>query len=177
MSSLDLVFAPDPVLKKTSEKIKNIDKTIKKLIHDMYDTMYENNGVGLAAPQVNCSVQILVMDCSNKDEKDKPKVLINPQIKFFSKDIKLYEEGCLSFPGHYLEVSRPDIVKVNYIDIAGKEKTEQFKDFESVCVQHEIDHLSGTLFVEYVSRLKRQIVLKKMQKYKKIILRQKNNEK
>jgi len=173
MSVLDLIFAPDPILKKTAEKIKNIDKNTKKFIHDMCDTMYENNGVGLAAPQVNCSAQILVIDCSNKDEKSKLKVLINPRIKSLSKDVKLYEEGCLSFPGHYLEVSRPDIAMVNYIDINGTEKIEEFKDFESVCVQHEIDHLSGTLFVEYVSRLKRQIVLKKMQKYKKIISRQK----
>tara|TARA_B100000686_G_scaffold149590_1_gene156848 strand:- start:8986 stop:9513 length:528 start_codon:yes stop_codon:yes gene_type:complete len=167
MSSLDLVFAPDPILKKTAEKIINIDKITIKLIHDMYDTMYKYNGVGLAAPQVNYSLQILVIDCSNKDEKNQPKVLINPRIKSFSKDIKLYEEGCLSFPGHYIEISRPDIVEVNYIDINGKERIEKFKGFESVCIQHEIDHLSGTLFVEYISRLKRQMVLKKMQKYKK----------
>lgn len=167
MSSLDLVFAPDPILRKTAEKILNVDKITKKLIHDMYDTMYENNGVGLAAPQVNYSLQILVMDCSNKDDINQPKALINPIIKFSSEDIKLYEEGCLSFPGHYIEISRPDIVEVNFIDIDGKEKIEKFEGFESVCVQHEIDHLSGTLFVEYISRLKRQMVLKKMQKYKK----------
>ena len=163
MSSLDLVFAPDPILRKTAEKILNVDKITKKLIHDMYDTMYENNGVGLAAPQVNYSLQILVMDCSNKDDINQPKALINPIIKFSSEDIKLYEEGCLSFPGHYIEISRPDIVEVNFIDIDGKEKIEKFEGFESVCVQHEIDHLSGTLFVEYISRLKRQMVLKKMQ--------------
>ena len=167
MSVLDLIFAPADILSKTANKVQNIDKTTKKFVNDMFDTMYENNGVGLAAPQVNKSLQILVMDCSPKNEKAKPKVLINPKIKSFSQEEKIYEEGCLSFPGHYLEVLRPSEVKINYLDLNGKENEELFKGFESVCVQHEIDHLSGTLFVEYVSRLKRQIILKKMQKFKR----------
>ena len=167
MSILDLVFAPSAILNKTADKVKNIDDSTKKFVNNMFDTMYENNGVGLAAPQVNKSLQILVMDCSRNNEKYKPKVLINPVIQNSSQIQKSYEEGCLSFPGHYLEVLRPSEVKINYLDINGNENEELFTGFESICVQHEIDHLSGTLFVEYVSRLKRQIILKKMQKYKK----------
>ena len=171
MSVLDLVFAPASILNKAAENVKNIDKSTKKFVHDMFDTMYENNGVGLAAPQVNKSLQILVMDCSANDEKNNPKALINPAIISTSKDFKAYEEGCLSFPGHYIELSRPMEVEINYYDIEGIEKTELFTDFESVCVQHEIDHLLGTLFVEYISRLKRQMIIKKMQKFKKNISR------
>ena len=166
MSILDLVFAPSPILKKTAEEVKKIDKSTKEFIHNMYDTMYQNQGVGLAAPQVNQCLRILVMDCSKESEKNNPKVLINPVIKFCSEEVKPYEEGCLSFPGHYFEIKRPSQVKVNFIDINGIEKNELFSSFEAVCVQHEIDHLKGTLFVEYISRLKRQIVIKKMQKYK-----------
>jgi len=133
----------------------------------MYDTMYENNGVGLAAPQVNHSLQILVMDCSNKDDNYKPIALINPSIVNQSEILKPYEEGCLSFPDHYFEVKRPKFVKVSYLDIEGKSKNKIFDGFEAVCVQHEIDHLAGTLFTSYISRLRRQIVFKKMQKLKK----------
>jgi len=173
MSSLNLVFAPSPILKKKADKVNNIDKETKKLIYDMYDTMYEKNGVGLSAPQVNHSIQILVMDCSNKQDNSKAKALINPVIKSFSKNIKSYEEGCLSFPGYYFEVSRPDTVEISYLNMDGEQRTDIFHNFESVCVQHEIDHLLGTLFVEYLSRLKRNIIIKKMQKFKKNISKQK----
>jgi len=167
MSVLDIVFAPSAVLNKTADKVYNVDKSIKSLVHNMFDTMYENNGVGLSAPQINKSLQILVVDCSNKDNKYKPMILINPSIIIKSEDFKLYEEGCLSFPDQYFEVSRPKFVKVNFLDIDGQSKEKFFNGFEAVCVQHEIDHLAGTLFTSYISRLKRQIVLKKMQKFKK----------
>ena len=173
MSSLNLVFAPSPILKKKADKVSNIDKETKRLIHGMYDIMYENNGVGLAAPQVNHSVQILVMDCTDRQDNSKAKALINPVIKSFSKNIKAYEEGCLSFPGHYFEVSRPDTVEISYLNIDGEERTHIFNNFESVCVQHEIDHLLGTLFVEYLSMLRRNIIIRKMQKFKKNISKQK----
>ena len=167
MSILDIVFAPSAILNKTADKVNNVDKSIKSLVHNMFDTMYENNGVGLAAPQINKSLQILVIDCSNKDNLHKPIVLINPSIITQSEDFKLYEEGCLSFPDQYFEVSRPEFVKVNFLDIDGQSKEKIFNGFEAVCVQHEIDHLVGTLFTSYISRLKRQIVMKKMQKFKK----------
>ena len=167
MSVLDIVFAPSDVLSKKSYMVKNIDQHIKSLIHNMYDTMYENNGVGLAAPQVNHSLQILVMDCSNKDDNYKPIALINPSIVNQSEVLKPHEEGCLSFPDQYFEVKRPEFVKVNYLDIEGKSKDKIFDGFEAVCVQHEIDHLAGTLFTSYISRLRRQIVFKKMKKLKK----------
>ena len=169
MSVLDIVFAPSIVLSKQASKVENIDKPIKSLVHNMYDTMYKNNGVGLAAPQVNYSLKILVMDCSNKNINYKPIVLINPSIINQSEILKTYEEGCLSFPDQYFEVKRPEFVKVKYLDIKGNSKKKVFNGFEAVCVQHEIDHLAGTLFTSYISRLKRQIILKKMQKLKKIL--------
>ena len=167
MSVLDLVFAPSAILNKKASNVINIDKDIKTLVSNMFDTMYKYNGVGLAAPQVNESLQILIMDCSNKDNEYKPFTLINPIIIDESKNLKLYEEGCLSFPEQYFEVSRPEFVKVNYLDIDGKSKEKIFNGFEAVCVQHEIDHLIGILFTSYISRLRRQIILKKMQKFKK----------
>ena len=167
MSVLDIVFAPSDILSKKAYIVENIDQPIKSLVHNMYDTMYENNGVGLAAPQVNYSLQILVMDCSHKDDNYKPIALINPSIVNQSEVFKPYEEGCLSFPDQYFEVKRPEFVKVSYLDIEGKSKDKIFEGFESVCVQHEIDHLAGTLFTSYISRLRRQIILKKMQKFKK----------
>ena len=167
MSTLSLVYAPAKVLEKKALEVKNIDNKMKSFVNNMFDTMYENNGVGLAAPQVNQSLQILVMDCSSKDNTFDRKVLINPKIINQSDDYKEYEEGCLSFPDHYFSVSRPESLNVSFIDIEGNKKEKFFYGFEAVCVQHEIDHLSGTLFTSYLSRLKRQIILKKMQKFKK----------
>jgi len=167
MSTLSLVYAPAKVLEKKALEVKNIDNKMKSFVNNMFDTMYENNGVGLAAPQVNQSLQILVMDCSSKDNTFDRKVLINPKIINQSDDYKEYEEGCLSFPDHYFSVSRPESLNVSFIDIEGNKKENFFHGFEAVCVQHEIDHLSGTLFTSYLSRLKRQIILKKMQKFKK----------
>ena len=167
MSVLDIVLAPSDVLTKKACTVEDINKPIRSLVHNMYDTMYENNGVGLAAPQVNFSLQILVMDCSNRDDSYKPIALINPIVVNQSEVLKTYEEGCLSFPDQYFEVKRPEFIKVRYLDIEGKSKEKIFNGFEAVCVQHEMDHLAGTLFISYVSRLKRQIILKKMQKFKK----------
>ena len=167
MSVLDIVFAPSAVLSKKAEVVGNIDKSIKNLVNSMFDTMYENNGVGLAAPQINQSLQILVMDCSRKDNNYEPTVLINPNIIIKSTDFQVYEEGCLSFPNQYFEVKRPEFVKINYLDMVGESKEKIFNGFEAVCVQHEIDHLAGTLFTSHISRLKRQMIHKKMQKFKK----------
>ena len=167
MSILSLVYAPAKILEEKAVDVKNIDNEVKKLVNNMFDTMYKNNGVGLAAPQVNESLQILVIDCSNKDNEFEPRVLINPVIKDRSKIYKEYEEGCLSFPNHYFSVSRPESLLVDFIDLDGNKKEKLFSGFEAICVQHEIDHLSGTLFTAYLSRLKRQIIVKKMQKFKK----------
>ena len=167
MSVLDIVFAPSEVLSKKALVVGNIDKSIKDLVNNMFDTMYENNGVGLAAPQINQSLQILVMDCSSKDNNYNSTVLINPKIIIKSEGFQVHEEGCLAFPNQYFEVKRPEFVKVNYLDIVGKRKEKIFNGFEAVCVQHEIDHLAGTLFTSHISRLKRHMILKKMQKFKK----------
>ena len=167
MSILNLVYAPSKILEKKTEEVKFIDKSVKSLVNNMFETMYKYNGVGLAAPQVNQSLQVFVMDCSNKDTEYNPTVLINPKIIKQSNTYKEYEEGCLSFPDHFIKVSRPESLNVNFIDLDGNKKEKFFNGFEAVCVQHEIDHLLGTLFTSYLSRLKRQIILKKMQKFKK----------
>ncbi|MAU28820.1 MAG: peptide deformylase [Pelagibacterales bacterium] len=169
MSILNLVYAPATVLEKKAHEVKNIDKSLKSFVNNMFDTMYKNNGVGLAAPQVNESLQVIVMDCSSKNKESNPRVLLNPKIINQSDTCKEYEEGCLSFPDHYFSISRPDSLNVKFLDLEGNKKETFFSGFEAVCVQHEIDHLSGTLFTSYISRLKRQIILKKMQKFKKNI--------
>lgn len=167
MSALDIILAPSPVLYKKTDFIVEIDKVVRKLSQNMFDTMYKFNGVGLAAPQVGKSIKMLVIDCSKTDENFFPKTLINPKILEISDILVFKEEGCLSFPNQFYEVERPDYVKVEYLDIDGKENVETFIGFESICVQHEIDHLNGVLFVDHMSKLRKNIILRKMKKFKK----------
>ena len=167
MSILSLVYAPAKILEEKAAEVKNIDNEVKKLVNNMFDTMYKNNGVGLAAPQVNESLQILVIDCSNKDNEFEPRVLINPIIKKQSKIYKEYEEGCLSFPEHFAEIDRPDKLKIEYIDENNKKKILSTDGFNSRIIQHELDHLNGILFVDHLSRLKRDVIIRKMKKFKK----------
>jgi len=167
MTVLNLVLAPSPILNKMANHIKIIDKSIQKLSNNMFDTMYKYNGVGLAAPQIGESLQILVVDCSKTDKKFNPKTIINPKIILVSDNIKTDEEGCLSFPNQFYKINRPDFIEVEYLDIDGKKKINKFTGFEAVCVQHEIDHLRGILFVDHMSKLRKNIILRKMKKYKK----------
>ena len=165
---LKILYAPDPILKDTSSPIENFGENIQELIQKMFKTMYHANGVGLAAPQVGQNLRLFVMDEGVKDEKNSdPIAMINPKILKKERDLSLYEEGCLSFPGHYAEIERPNTIEVEYINENKEQIKKKFSGYQSRIIQHEIDHLDGILFVDYLSKLKRDIIVKKMIKYKK----------
>ena len=162
MPRLEILIYPNPRLRIKAKKVKKFDKSLQKIVNDMLETMYYAEGIGLAATQVDIHKQIVVMDLS--EEKNDPKVFINPE--FSLKDDKsLYSctEGCLSIPGFHEEISRPDKIKVKYQDIKGKLITEEPDGLLTVCYQHEVDHLKGKLFVDYLSPLKRSRIKKKLQ--------------
>ena len=133
----------------------------------MLETMYEASGIGLAAVQVGVLKRMVVIDVSKEKEKKKPLFLINPEITFYSKKKSIYEEGCLSLPGHYAEIERPAECHLSYIDYSGKKKNLKASGILSTCIQHEIDHLNGVLFVDYLSKLKKNMIIKKLIKQKK----------
>ena len=166
MSVKNIITVPDEILKKISDPIEKVGLNEKKLVNDLFETMYNSNGIGLAAVQVGILKRILVIDVSNKDEKKKPLSLINPIIKKVSKETSIYEEGCLSIPDTFIEIERPKICEVEYVDIDGKIKSLKCDGLLSTCIQHEIDHLNGILFIDYLSKLKRDIILKKLSKQK-----------
>lgn len=160
---LDIVKYGAPVLQKEGEEITNIDGQMAEFIGNMFETMYEAKGVGLAAPQVALSKKLFVMDVSNGKESKDRIVCINPQI-VDSKGKIISEEGCLSFPGIYFEVERPEIVTVQAIDLNGKEFTFEASGLAARCVLHENDHINGRVFIEYLSPLKRELITKKIKK-------------
>ena len=166
MSKKKIVIEPDPILRKKSERLEKVDSNIKKLMDDMLETMYGAPGIGLAAVQVGILKRLVVIDISKDNEKKNPLFLINPELTFKSKNISSYEEGCLSLPGQFAEVERPAECHLNYIDYHGKEKKLKADGLLATCIQHEIDHLNGILFIDYLSKLKRDIILKKLSKQK-----------
>lgn len=169
MAVLPLVIAPDPRLKICSEQVAEVNDDIRKFIDDMLDTMYASAGVGLAAVQVGVHKRILVMDVEQKEEgkRGKPLILINPEIVTSSPEINTYEEGCLSFPGQYAEVKRPLKVKVRFLDYHGKQQEIEAEGLLATCVQHEIDHLNGITFVDHISPMKRDMIIRKVKKAKR----------
>ncbi len=167
MSIKDIITVPDEILKKTSELVEKVGVNEKKLINDLFETMYESKGIGLAAVQVGILKRILVIDVSNKEEKKKPLSLINPIIKRLSNETSIYEEGCLSIPDTFIEIERPKICEVEYIDISGKKKNLKCDGLLSICIQHEINHLDGKLIIDHLSKLKRDLIIKKISKFKK----------
>ena len=169
MTELSILLHPDVRLKKVSSPVTNIDETIKKLCLDMIETMYKYSGVGLAAPQVGVLKRVVVMDCSELDEKN-PKILINPEIIWSSEEKFVFEEGCLSIPEIREKITRPAEVKVKFTNIDGSLYEDHFKDLWAICIQHEIDHLNGKLFIDYLGPIKRTFITKKMKKYKKEII-------
>ena len=160
---LDIVKYGDPILQKEGEEITNIDGQLAEFISNMFETMYEAKGVGLAAPQVALSKKLFVMDTSAGKESNERIICINPQI-VDSKGNVVNEEGCLSFPGIYFEVERPEIVTVQAIDLNGKEFTFEASGLAARCVLHEKDHIDGKVFIEYLSPLKRELLKKKIGK-------------
>tara|TARA_B100001109_G_C18602953_1_gene353312 strand:- start:71 stop:595 length:525 start_codon:yes stop_codon:yes gene_type:complete len=163
----NIVIEPDPILRKKSAPLENVDDSTRKLLDDMLQTMYKAPGIGLAAVQVGILKRLIVMDVSKKDEEKKPIFLINPEIKFKSKKTSLFEEGCLSLPGYFAEIERPAECKIDYVDYYGKKKELIADGLLSTCVQHEIDHLNGVLFIDYLSKLKKDMIIKKLIKQKK----------
>ena len=167
MSIKDIITVPDETLKKISEPLEKVSTNEKKLINDLFDTMYASKGIGLAAVQVGILKRILVIDVSNKDEKRKPLSFINPIIKKVSDETSIYEEGCLSIPDTFIEIERPKICEVEYIDINGEKKNLKCDGLLSTCLQHEINHLDGKLIIDHLSKFKRDIIIKKISKTKK----------
>jgi len=167
MSIRNIITVPDEMLKKISEPIEKIGINEKKLIKDLFETMYNSKGIGLAAVQVGILKRILVIDISTKDIKKEPLSFINPTIKKISDETSSYEEGCLSIPDTFIEIERPKICEVEYIDINGKMKNLKCDGLLSTCLQHEINHLDGKLIIDHLSKLKRDIVIKKISKSQK----------
>ena len=167
MSIKDIITVPDEILKKTSKPIEKIGINEKKLVNDLLDTMYNSKGIGLAAVQVGILKRILVIDVSTKEEKKKPLSFINPTIKKISDETSIYEEGCLSIPDTFIEIERPKICEVEYIDLEGKKKNLKCDGLLSTCIQHEINHLDGKLIIDHLSKLKRDIIIKKISKFQK----------
>ena len=167
MSIKPLVLLPDPILRQPSKTVERVDDDLRRLADDMLETMYDAPGIGLAAVQVGEPLRMLVMDVAKEDEEKQPFVLVNPQIVATGDDVSTYEEGCLSIPDYYAEVERPAAVTVKYLDRDGKEQTLSADGMLATCVQHEIDHLNGILFIDHISKLKRDMVVKKFTKLAK----------
>ena len=167
MSIKEIITVPDEILKKISEPIEKIGNNEKKLIDDLFDTMYNSNGIGLAAVQVGILKRILVVDVSTKNEKSQPIALINPVIRNLSNDTSVYEEGCLSIPETFIEIERPKICEVEYIDKKGLKKNIKCDGLLSTCIQHEINHLDGKLIIDHLSKLKKDFIIKKISKIKR----------
>ncbi len=168
MAILPIIWAPDPILKTRCKPVEVIDDAVRRLVDDMFHTMYAAPGVGLAAPQVGVATRVVVVDVAAKDAKPEPIALINPEIVWRSDETQVYEEGCLSLPELYADVERPARVKVRYLDREGATRQIEGEGLLAVCLQHEIDHIDGVLFVDRISALKRNIILKKMVKAKKL---------
>ncbi len=162
MAVLDILEFPDPRLRTVAKPVQAVDDALRKLIDDMFETMYDAPGIGLAATQVNVHRRVLVIDLS--EEQDQPQVFINPEITVLDKELGEYDEGCLSVPGFYETVNRPRRIEVSALDRDGQAFTEELEGLPAICLQHEIDHLDGTLFVDYISPLKRQRIRKKLEK-------------
>lgn len=169
MSKLEIITIPDPVLKQVAQPVETISAALLKQIDDMFETMYAAPGIGLAANQVGMLNRIFVMDVAfrDKDATPTPVAMINPEIVWSSEDTSVMEEGCLSIPGQFAEVKRPAIVHVRYLNRKGEFEMLEASELTSHCVQHELDHLNGTLFIDHISKLKRDMLLKRLDKQRR----------
>lgn len=165
-----ILIHPDPRLKKPCDAVVEVTPEIAALAADMLETMYDAPGVGLAAPQIGVLKRVIVMDCI-KEGPPEPMVLINPEILWTSDEPSIYEEGCLSIPDQYAEVTRPAEVRVTWLGLDGAQHERSFDKLWATCVQHEIDHLNGKLFIDYLGPLKRQMITRKMEKMKREMAR------
>jgi len=169
MTQMKLIIVPDPILKSVAKPVDRVDDTIRKIFDDMLETMYEAPGIGLAANQVNLLHRVIVMDTEVREggEGKKPIFMANPEIVWASEEPSTMEEGCLSIPGQFAEVTRPAKVRVRYLDYNNEQQEYEASGLPSHCVQHEIDHLNGVLFVDYLSALKRNMMIRRVQKMMK----------
>jgi peptide deformylase len=171
MSLRPILIHPDPRLRRAAEPVAAIDEALRRLAADMLETMYDAPGVGLAAPQVGVPKRLFVMDCTPKNEdgtQDRhPMVLLNPEIVWTSEEVNTHEEGCLSIPEVYEEVTRPERVRVRWTDLDGGAREEEFDGLWSTCAQHEIDHLDGRLFIDHLGAVKRAMITARMRKLKR----------
>ena len=167
MSQRKIVIEPDPILRKKSEMLEKVDDELRALLDDMLETMYDAPGIGLAAVQIGILKRLIVLDISKDKEKKNPLFLINPEIISLSKKTSVHEEGCLSLPGYFAEIERPAECQIKFIDYNGKEKELKANGLLATCIQHEVDHLNGVLFIDYLSKLKKDMIVKKLIKHKK----------
>ena len=170
MTIKKILTEPDPFLRQKSSDVDIVNDDIRKLMDDMLETMYDAPGIGLAAIQVGVPKRIIVIDIS-KDEKKTPLYFVNPKIILKSKNNSTYEEGCLSVPGQFAEIDRPDRCNINYLDYNGNQQELKAEGLLATCIQHEIDHLEGILFIDYLSKLKKSMIIKKLSKQKKSLER------
>ena len=166
-----ILIIPDPILRKKSDKVTSIDKSIKQLMNDMLQIMYDAPGIGLAAIQIGIPKRVVVMDLSKNEEKKNPMFFVNPEITWMSDSKSSYEEGCLSIPNQFAKIERSEKCNVKYLDYDGNEKKIEASGLLSTCIQHEIDHLNGILFIDYLSKLKKDNIIKKVSKNQKEIER------
>ncbi len=166
-----IIIEPDPILRKKSEPLEKVNDEVRKLMNDMLDTMYNAPGIGLAAIQIGILKRIVVIDISKDKEKKEPLFLVNPEIISKSSKTSTYEEGCLSLPGQFAEVERPAECVLKYVDYSGNKKELKADGLLATCIQHEVDHLNGILFIDYLSKLKKDMIIKKLIKHKKEIER------
>ena len=167
MAIKTILTVPDPILRKKSLQVDKVDKEIKKLMDDMLETMYKAPGIGLAAVQIGVLKRVVVMDISRETDKKEPMYFVNPEIVWKSNEKVTYEEGCLSIPNQFANIERSEKCTVKYLDYFGAEKEIQAEGLLATCIQHEIDHLNGILYIDYLSKLKKDIIVKKLLKNKK----------
>ncbi|HVR65702.1 MAG TPA: peptide deformylase [Verrucomicrobiae bacterium] len=167
MAQLDIIIAPDPRLKEKAKPVAAVDAGLRKLMADMLETMYAAPGIGLAAPQVGVLKRVIVLDAAREGHTPEPYKMANPELIWVSDDDIVYNEGCLSLPDHYADVARPAAIKVRYLDEQNELRELEAEGVLAVCIQHEMDHLDGILFVDHISALKRNMILRKLLKSKK----------
>tara|TARA_B100000575_G_scaffold267099_1_gene244917 strand:- start:4404 stop:4928 length:525 start_codon:yes stop_codon:yes gene_type:complete len=171
MAIRKILTEPDPFLRQISKPVDIVNDDIRSLMDDMLETMYDAPGIGLAAIQIGVPKRVIVIDLSKGDEKKNPLYFVNPEIITKSQNDAVYEEGCLSVPNQFAEISRPDTCKIKFLDYEGNEKYLETKGLLATCIQHEMDHLEGVLFIDYLSKLKKSMIIKKLSKQKKILER------
>ena len=167
MALLPIIIAPDPRLKLKAKPVKAVDDEVRRLMDDLLETMYSAPGIGLAAPQVGVLRRVLVVDVAREGDKPQPMKIANPEILWRSEELATYSEGCLSLPEHYADVARPARIRLRYLDYENEIREIEVEGLLATCIQHEMDHLEGVLFVDHISALKRNIILRKLAKLKR----------